>query len=611
MDNFRMPTKKWQDWTLLALHIALFIGLSLIIFVWRNQTTTGAIAYDDLAIGAGIALTLTALLAGTIFIKSLNNATLLVMGAGDLILMAYYLNITQAEPSLFTPIVGAFLVIGMLRFGGMWGSFYAILLLAVAFSMIVYIVGVNALDDRIDSYILPLLTLFVIALLNGIWVYVRDRYDDSALLKRMTTAKEQQLDDMRGRAHVISEMTSALTGTMSFDKILDATLDMSQISLRKNARQRVVGMVLLFRAYDETLYIANTRGLRNVDQNRTIKGKTGIVGKTLKECLPTIGENPAKDPELALFGVFKGLRSVLCIPLRAHYDNYGVVIFASEEYNAFNEDHIDTLNSIGVQATVALQNAVLYKNLMQEKERLIQMEEDARKALVRDLHDIPTQTISAVVMKIRIIMRQLEISPEEVPGELKLVEEMTLRATEEIRHVLFKLRPLVLESKGLAAALQELAEKMMKTYKQPMTVRVGADVERYVDDTQQGALFYLIEEAANNARKYAEASMITVQIARQGEVLAVRIADNGKGFDMDTANANVKGSFGMINMRERAELLDGTLTLKTGRGKGTTIDVVIPLNINSSRDQNGKYKPEKMPATKLAASAKAWMNENY
>src|SRR5690606_29739996 len=102
---------------------------------------------------------------------------------------------------------------------------------------------------------------------------------------------------------------------------------------------------------------------------------------------------------------------------------------------------------------MALQNAVLYNSLMEEKERIIQMEEDARKALVRDLHDIPTQTVSAVAMRIRIIMRLLEKNPDQVMSELQTVEEMTLRATEEIRHVLFKLRPLALESQGLSAAL--------------------------------------------------------------------------------------------------------------------------------------------------------------
>ncbi len=249
--------------------------------------------------------------------------------------------------------------------------------------------------------------------------------------------------------------------------------------------------------------------------------------------------------------------------------------------------------------------------LMEEKERIIQMEEDARKALVRDLHDIPTQTVSAVAMRIRIIMRLMERNPDEVPSELEQVEQMALRATEEIRHVLFKLRPLALESQGLGAALDQLAEKMQKTYKQNVAVRVHPDVELFLDETKQGALFYLIEEAGNNAWKYAEAKLIKVTIERKDEELIVRIADNGVGFDSEAVDANYdeRGSFGMVNMRERAELIDGTLKLKSIPGKGTTITVVIPVDATiKSRERTTQLRSQ-MPDTKLAMNAMASLNQ--
>ncbi|GAB4525123.1 MAG: hypothetical protein OHK0046_40560 [Anaerolineae bacterium] len=610
MTEAQLNSKRWQDWTVLGVHFVILLGLSLATYVWRDLYIPGAIALSDIVLTSGIGVVAVGIMALVTIVVPLRRLEPLALSLSGMLLVALYTRLVSGEPVLMIGIMSAFVAVGLLRLGAAWGALHVIFLYVIATAVLVFQFGVDEFGNQAPAYAVPLVITLTLTALMGAWVYMRDEYDSSAQLNKLARASEKQLDDMRERARTISEMTNALIGTTKFDRILDAALDIGQISLRKNAKRRLVGLVMLFRSFDEMLYIANSRGVRIIDPDRIIPGKEGIVGQTLEECIPIIGTNPAEDPELRKLGIFKGIRSVLVIPLRAHYNNFGVLIFGSEEYNAFNEDHIDTLNAIGVQATVALQNAVLYKTLLEEKERIIEMEEDARKALVRDLHDIPTQTISAVAMRIRIIMRQLELDPKSVPEELQTVEQMALRATEEIRHVLFKLRPLVLESKGLAAALEELAEKMQKTYKQPMTVRVGGDVERYLDDNQQGALFYLVEEASNNARKYAEASMINVQIARQGEILVVRIADNGKGFDIEAAHANEKGSFGMINMRERAELLDGNLSIKSAKGEGTTITVVIPLDLSRKDKRRNGAKPDQVPTTKLAATAHSWLDGN-
>jgi signal transduction histidine kinase len=156
---------------------------------------------------------------------------------------------------------------------------------------------------------------------------------------------------------------------------------------------------------------------------------------------------------------------------------------------------------------------------------------------------------------------------------------MALRATEEIRHVMFTLRPLALETQGLTAALNQLAEKMQSTYKQPMQVKIEPRIEQVLKKDAHGTLFYLIEEAANNARKYAKASMIQVRGTIEDNAVIVRVRDNGKGFDMGAVGNNYekRGSFGMVNMRERAELINGAFDLQSAPGKGTQVTVRIPI----------------------------------
>lgn len=182
-------------------------------------------------------------------------------------------------------------------------------------------------------------------------------------------------------------------------------------------------------------------------------------------------------------------------------------------------------------------------------------------------------------MHLSTIPRIMEKYPDRVVSEVENIREMALRATEEIRHVMFTIRPLSLEADGLTVALGQLAEKMERTYKQAMQVKVEKRVEDVLDKDAKGSLFYLVEEAANNARKYAKASMIQVVGGIQNKHVILRIRDNGKGFDTNAVGTNYenRGSFGMVNMRERAELINGTFDLQSAVGKGTTVTVRVPI----------------------------------
>ena len=609
MASFSIKSIKWQNLAVLVLHGLFLIGSSLALYIWRSQNNLATDGQNDLAIAFGAGVVVTLFLAVSAFVTSLNKAFPYILVIGDWALAGVYLNLAQSEPMLVVSISSALILIGVLRLGMMWGTLHLIGVVAIALGLLVSEVGADALGDQVDAYSLPFMTIILLSLIVGGWVFVRDRYVGRQLaqLNSLTEASEDAIVKARERVNAVTEMTYALSSTLNYERILTAALDIGSITVRDKANHRMAAMVLLFRSQDEALYIASSRGLFPMEDQQILKGKAGIIPKALEEGKPIIIGNASQDPELKQFNTFRGMHSIMCVPLRAHYDNYGVLIFGSKQANAFNADHIDIVDAVGIQATLALQNAVLYKNLMDEKERIIQMEEDARKSLVRDLHDIPTQTVSAVAMRIRIIMRLLERNPEEVPEELKVVEEMTLRATEEMRHVLFKLRPLALESQGLAAALDQLAQKMEKTYKQPMTVKVSPAVEHYLDQSQQGALFYLIEEACNNARKYAQANLISVQGVLQGDTIAIRIADNGVGFDTEAVNASYdnRGSFGMVNMRERAELLDGTLSLESTPGQGTVITVMIPIDREKTDPFGETVKRPEITTTKLASVTKS------
>jgi signal transduction histidine kinase len=142
----------------------------------------------------------------------------------------------------------------------------------------------------------------------------------------------------------------------------------------------------------------------------------------------------------------------------------------------------------------------------------------------------------------------------------------------------------------LVAALEQLAEKMKETHNTNVVVQTQPNVEGYTDTNTQGVLFYIIEEAANNARKHAQSQHIYVRLYRRETFVVVEIEDDGVGFDVAAVDAGYdkRGSLGMVNMRERAELIEGTLRIQSAPGRGTKITILIPIHATGAITADGE-----------------------
>jgi signal transduction histidine kinase len=271
---------------------------------------------------------------------------------------------------------------------------------------------------------------------------------------------------------------------------------------------------------------------------------------------------------------------IYCIPLRSGFNAYGVLLFGHPEQKFFTAGRCELLDILGSQAVVAIQNARLYQDVVDERERMIGFQEEARKKLARDLHDGPTQAVSAIAMRLSLAQRMLSTDPKAVRDELGRIEDLAHRTTKEIRHMLFTLRPLVLESQGLVAALQSMAEKTKETYSQNVLIKVDENILESIEMGKQGVIFYIVEEAVNNARKHSRAGHIWVNLhlLKQGLAL-LEIQDDGIGFDVAAVNRfyDQRGSLGLINLRDRTELVNGVLDIQSVPGKGTRVQVYIPL----------------------------------
>jgi signal transduction histidine kinase len=228
-----------------------------------------------------------------------------------------------------------------------------------------------------------------------------------------------------------------------------------------------------------------------------------------------------------------------------------------------------------------MQNAHLFQELKTERDQIIKVQKEAQRRLARALHDGPTQTVAAIPMQISRARHLLTRGDVKAAAEaLYQTEELARRTSQQIRHMLFTLRPLVLDSEGLIAALQTMAKKTKETFGQNVLVETDVQLVEQLDMNTQTVIFTIAEEAVNNARKHAQAEHIWVKVQRlQDDLAFLEIEDNGKGFLVDDVMGNYddRGSLGMLNMRERAELVQGVFHIKSIPGEGTQIQVVLPL----------------------------------
>jgi signal transduction histidine kinase len=399
-------------------------------------------------------------------------------------------------------------------------------------------------------------------------------------------AAEPRNSGLRDRSKAIFEMASLVSATLNYERVIDAALDLSVQGMQEFGHDagQMVSAVLLYQS--DQLHVAAARRLTPADMKVLLAGESGLLGEAARTGNPQLSREPAGDPELSKFVAFRTCHSLMCLPLRAGFENYGVFLFGHPRADFFDADHQQLLEAVVNQAVIALQNAMLYQELLAEKERIVEVQEEARKKLARDLHDGPTQSIAAIAMRVNFARRLLERDPKQTADELFKIEDLARRTTKEIRHMLFTLRPLILESQGLSAALRQLADKMHETHGQNVSVEAEEGVADQLELNQQGVLFYIAEEAVNNARKHAEAAHIWVRLRVRAEIFVLEIEDDGVGFNVGAVDASYeqRGSLGMVNMRERAALLNGLHHIESAEGKGTKITVVVPLT-DEARDR--------------------------
>ena len=210
---------------------------------------------------------------------------------------------------------------------------------------------------------------------------------------------------------------------------------------------------------------------------------------------------------------------------------------------------------------------------------LTQGQEEERKRLARELHDETVQSLIALDQKVQMAQKALGRDPEVCATHLNELRAMTTEIVQEVRRFSRNLRPIYLDDLGLIPALEMLTREANSADGTLTTFFNVKGAPRRLKPEREIALYRIVQEGLNNVAAHAQASRADVTVAFSETDAAVTIADNGAGFVIpdrpgDLAEA---GHYGLLGMRERAELADGWLSIESQPGHGTTIEIHLPL----------------------------------
>ena len=382
-------------------------------------------------------------------------------------------------------------------------------------------------------------------------------------------------------AEILSQASVALSQTLDIQRVMETVLEYIQMVLPIDA-------VFLILSEGDNHY--RVRGVRSSEGQDQIK-------KLLNEAIDLLNE-PAVKPffdketstlirdsqQLEIWSPpleLRAMRSWLGIPLISTGKNMGMVVAANLRPDSFNQNQVELAEAVVAQATVALQNAWLFEQVRAGRERLqllsrhlVEIQENERKYIARELHDETSQALTSLKIGLHSIEQTANGTSTIVQqvAELKILADQIL---ESLHRLAMNLRPASLDHLGLVEAITSLAQSTGE--RSGITVRfksLGRDQRNRLTEDIESSVYRIVQESLTNIVRHAQATFADVILQWKDDQIMIIVEDDGVG--MDLASARSAGHLGLVGMQERTEMLGGQLLIDSHPDMGTTLVVEIP-----------------------------------
>ena len=311
------------------------------------------------------------------------------------------------------------------------------------------------------------------------------------------------------------------------------------------------------------------------------KGSAAIAHYVLSKAVPLCLREEADARAVAGLRLDKDALPLICAPVMSNGTSWGVLI-VGYPHVADGEfcGKLPLLEALAELAGAFWENATLQAGLRHKEEQVsdlirdtLKAQETERERICLDVHDGVGQTLASVFQYLQTIE---STTTEGTPGRQLLLKARSLvkQAIRESRDIINSLQPATLKDLGLVATLRQELRQLEQ--------EMGWQVEFKTDATRlpayvEAGLYRIIHEAITNAKKHARTTRLWVTITSSVDRLNIVIKDWGVGFRHNPEDMLKRGGTGLLSMRKRAELLQGTCNVEAKAGQGTTVSVEIPL----------------------------------
>lgn len=437
------------------------------------------------------------------------------------------------------------------------------------------------------------------------------------------------LDDMLNEFYGIGKSLSSEKDTLKlFEKIINSSMKLTSADAgtiyividKKNGDWSNVkndsarGKLLKFVIARNTSMEVNLQDFTAPISKKSIFGYTVISGKSLRiNDAYGIG-NEVEYKHSRSFDKSTGYRtkSILSIPMKNHNNDITGVIQlinkkqawdttinyqgknAADEILPFNDTDELIMNSLAGQAAVALENSQLYKEMQgllhdykQQNSQLLYLSknimkahEEERKRIAREIHDGPAQSAVNLSLLLEICKRYLSSgNMDNLISVMNNLGDSIHSTVREIRTIIYDLKPSCLEN-GLINAVQ----RHIETFSTSNNINIDftfsgndSEIEYYMTST----IYRIVQEALSNVKKHAEADNINIELTITNTMIILEVIDDGKGFVVEELKTRkfdkLKGGFGIQGIRERVELVRGSMDIQSAPEKGTSLHINIPV----------------------------------
>jgi PAS domain S-box-containing protein len=268
------------------------------------------------------------------------------------------------------------------------------------------------------------------------------------------------------------------------------------------------------------------------------------------------------------------------VPLFARGDVAGLFSLSKREAGYFNDEHVRLAEAMSSQASVAVENAILFEQMQaltvrmkMLTRRLVELHESERRDIARELHDEAGQALTSLRFGLRLLERVIDEGGD-VTGRIAELMQMTDAVIDGLHRLAADLRPASLDHLGLEAAVRQYSRSIGSKFDLAVRFKGRGFGSERLPSAVETALYRVVQEAMTNVVRHARATRVDVLAEHRGDRVMVMIEDDGVGFEPDRVQRG--NHFGLLGLAERAEALGGTLTVESRPGGGTTVVVEVP-----------------------------------